>query len=1016
ARTIAKDDAPAILSKYVQTLVERKLREVSEKDHSTIEDQITVANQIIHTLDDAEAEDHIAGQGRELLAIAGEAYPGKKASELTRPETSLSSISLLTGGPEEPKLGSELQKEILSSSRVDLLVSFIRWSGIVTLLPAFREFTQKGGKLRVLTTTYMGNTEVRAVDALRELPNTEVRISFDGSAMRLHAKAYVFARDTGFDTAYVGSSNLTRPAITNGREWNMKVTAASQPEILAKIEATFENYWNSGDFEVYSEARREYLAQVLAKERGGEKEKKLNPGMIFEITPRPYQQAILDDLDADRRIRHQYRNLVVAATGTGKTIIAAFDYRNYVLSHPGKPNRLLYVAHREKILEQSLEKFRGILRDPNFGEIYSGNHQPTQYEYLFASIQTLNSRDLYQRVPGEYYDYIVVDEFHHAAADSYQELLNYFQPGILLGLTATPERADGIDVLHFFDGNISSELRLPEAIDRELLCPFQYFIITDTIDLSGVRWVRGGYDRAQLSDLYVTGSSAEKRVQNILDAIHRYISDLNTVRGLGFCVTTEHASYMAELFTRAGVPSAALYAKSSEKERAEVQHKLEQGKLKFIFSVDLFNEGVDIPSINTVLFLRPTESLTIFLQQLGRGLRLSPGKECLTVLDFVGEANRNFSFEERLSGLLRPAHVSAIKEAEMGFPDLPAGCTIYMEKIAEEHILNNIRQYFRTSKEILKRIASFEADTGKKLSLSSFIHYYNLDLRKIYLSKCWSRLCADAGVIPQLSDSFEEQFTKSMYDFIRIDSSEWILFLEHILPSLSIADYASMSEEEQLMFRMFYITMFDHPMTSIEDPEVRQNLITFDHSPVLKQELMEVLNLRLHDLKTVGVRPDLPYATPLRINCSYTRNQLFTALGYDAGQNVREGVKWLPDRKTDVLLVTLHKDAREFSPSTMYNDYSMSSDHFHWQSQATTSEDSPTGQRYIHHEEKGSCVLLFVRDYKHDSLRQNNGEAYTFLGTCRYESHTGSRPMTIIWKLDHPILARFLPKTSKVLS
>ena len=306
------------------------------------------------------------------------------------------------------------------------------------------------------------------------------------------------------------------------------------------------------------------------------------------------------------------------------------------------------MAHREEILKQSRDTFQGVLKDPNFGELFVGNYKPANLDYLFISIQTINSQALYDILPEDYYDYIIVDEFHHAAAPTYQKLLNRFKPKILLGLTATPERMDGKSILDYFDNRIAAEIRLPEAIDRKLLCPFQYFGVSDTVDLTDLRWVRGGYDKSQLSNLYsLNRAVAERRADHIVRSLDKYVTDMDAVKGLGFCVSIEHTKFMAEYFNAAGIPSIWLVGESTEEDRRTAKKRLVDGEIRFIFVVDIYNEGVDIPEVNTILFLRPTESLTIFLQQLGRGLRLSEGKECLTVLDFIGQANRKYNFEEK---------------------------------------------------------------------------------------------------------------------------------------------------------------------------------------------------------------------------------------------------------------------------------------------------------------------------------------------------------------------------------
>ena len=762
-------EAPQILSHYISELVEKGLRQVSSDD---ISGQLSLANRIVSAIADVTGDSDfdgmsVAERAEQLLAVA------EKKNSLTavtgefspvRPETSLAASSLFTGSIHEPSMMSELKKEIQSADRVDMLVSFVKWSGLRLIIDDLSEFTQRGGKLRVITTSYMGATDIKAVEELRKLPNTEIRISYDTKRTRLHAKAYIFWRETGFSTAYVGSSNLSNAAISSGLEWNLKITAHDQPSTLDKISATFESYWNSHEFAPYSENDVQKLSQALSAEKySGE-----TADYLFDINPYPYQQEILDRLKAERDIRGHFRNLVVAATGTGKTVISAFDYRRFRSENAGKPCRLLFVAHRKEILEQSIKCFRGVLHDPNFGELFVGEHRPDSLDNLFVSVQTLNSRALTEAVSEDFYDFIIVDEFHHAAAPTYQQLLNYFKPRILLGLTATPERMDGENILRWFDNRIAAEIRLPEAIDRKLLCPFQYFGISDSVDLSDVKWNRGGYERSALSKVY-TGN--DMRVFLILKQLRKYVTDMDGVKGLGFCVSKEHARYMSDKFNEAGIASECLTAYSDNEFRRNVSKRLSDGELRFIFTVDLFNEGVDIPAINTIMFLRPTESLTVFLQQLGRGLRLYDGKECLTVLDFIGQANKKYRFEEKFRALLSDSSRSVQGEIKNGFVALPKGCYLQLEKRAAEYILDNIKRSLGNRNAIVQKLATFTDDTGKSLTLENFLTCYSLDISAIYATKfSFSRLCVMAGAREDFSEPLEDIVTKAMPRISAIDS------------------------------------------------------------------------------------------------------------------------------------------------------------------------------------------------------------------------------------------------------
>ena len=1024
--SIDNAEASKIISSYLTSVVRQGLDNImDQKAEDSLNKQIDLANQIISIIKQQTKQDNFDGLSidpdhEQLLAVLhpddAEKIIGKKAVDISRPESSLSQSSIFTGGAvKEPQLMSELQKEIESADQIDFLVSFIKWSGLRQILPKLKNFTQDGKKLRVIATTYTGATDARAIRELALLPNTEIRISYDTKTTRLHAKSYIFHRKSGFSVAYVGSSNLTSPALTSGLEWNFKITAVDLPDTWEKINGSFESYWNAPDFTPYTNADENILLEALQTEKhyGAD----THHTFLFDIRPYSYQQEILDKLEAERKIRNRYRNLIVAATGTGKTIISAFDYRNYCREHPGERNRLLFVAHREEILKQSLDAFQGVLRDPNFGDLFVGNYKPEKLDHLFVSIQTMNSQMLWDKLPADYYDFIIVDEFHHAAAESYQKLLLYFQPKILLGLTATPERMDQKDILAWFDDHIAAEIRLPEAIDRKLLSPFQYFGVTDTADLSKIRWVRGGYDRGQLSDIFTKNPKiADQRAQLILTKVEYYTTDIEKVRGLGFCVSKDHARYMSHFFNQYGIPSLCLTSETSTIERNTAKQQLLEGSIKFIFVVDLYNEGVDIPEINTVLFLRPTESLTIFLQQLGRGLRLAEGKECLTVLDFIGMANSHYNFEEKFQAISSDSTQSVTYQIRQGFPYVPKGCFIQLEKKASEYILENIKKHFKGKSGLVNRISTFMEDTNLPLSLANFLNYYHLDPAKIYAKYSFKRLCVEAGVISDFNEPAETKVTASFSRIISIDSKRWIDFLLNcFIPRCENHEdpVDGLSTSELKMLQMFYVTIWGDTAKDWQNEEVLQNLYDLIDSPTMIDELKELLGYNLERIDLIAEPLDIDCDCPLDVHCTYTRDQILTALGFMAPNTVREGVKYLPEIKTDVLFITLNKSLKEYSPSTLYKDYSINDRLFHWQSQSTTSATSKVGQRYIHHDEMRSNVLLFVREFKTDEFGITG--AYTCLGKVHYQKSSGSSPMNIIWELEQPIPVKFLKKTNKLL-
>ena len=1033
SKVIDPAEASRILSLYVSSILQDALEYISDKSRKEekLEKQISFVNSVISSLkkeimsfkDPSEfiefiSDKEIAPEGKELLTIIDEHDPRRidknfKIQNVIRPDTSILESTLFTGYESGIKLYCELKKEIETSDSIDLMVSFIRFSGLRLILEDLERFTCSGHKLRIVTTTYTGATEFKAIEKLSELKNTEIKISYETQKTRHHAKAYIFNRNNGFSTAYIGSSNLSGSAIGSGLEWNLKITEQELPDIIKKVRASFNSYLEDKAFVQYTntDEDKKKLRSVLNQAKKGGSDGQFN--FVFDINPYWYQQEILDKLQAERELHNRYRNLVVAATGTGKTLISAFDYQRFAQKHPEGKTRLLFVAHREEILKQSLAAFRAVLKDPNFGSLFVGNYSPDDFEHLFISIQTANSRKLHQILKRDYYDFIIVDEFHHAAANSYQTLLTYFKPTILVGLTATPERMDGLSVLSYFDNRIAAEIRLPEAIERNLLCPFQYFGVSDSIDLDKLKWSKGGYDVRELENVYTLEElGALQRVDCILNSLDRYISSLDEVRGLGFCCTIKHAEFMSQKFNEAHIPAKYLTAKSTSDERNKVQGELESGQIKFIFVVDLYNEGVDIPCINTVLFLRPTESLTVFLQQLGRGLRLYSKKECLTVLDFVGLSNRNYRFDDKFSALLYdPARNTLEKEIKNNFPHVPNGCFIYLEKKAQKVILDSIKQYSSTQEQLIALIKAFYEQNNHHVGLKGFLEYSSKKITDIYKKDySFKRLCAKAGVIPDFKEPLEDEFGKAFKKLCLIDSYNWIEFLIKKLQQIECLELKGLSTKELIMFDMFYITLFGKSFELSDDNEVTSNLQKLKQSKNLIAETVEILSIKLDTVGLVSPVLDLGYECPLDVHCTYSRDQLFVALGFKNPGTIREGVKFLKEIKTDVLLVTLNKSDKEYSPSTMYDDYSISEDQFCWQTQSTISDHTATAKRYF--EDKGK-ILLFVRETKKTLL---GSAPYTFLGTVHHLSHSGNRPVSIIWKLDYKIPPRYLKKTNKLLA
>lgn len=1005
-------ESPTILSQYLERVIRRALDACT--GDQALQQRVAVCNDIVERLSTRVPEAELGGstippQVEVLLALLdGPTSPDMNIDRLRelRPKTGLSQSALLTGSPREPSLASELKKEILSSDRIDILMSFIKWSGLRLIEKELREFTSRPNTtLRIITTSYMGATDLRAVSLLASLPNTKVRVSYDTNRTRLHAKAYLFYRDSGFTTAYIGSSNISYAAITSGLEWNLKVTARDAADIINKFVGTFETYWSDPEFRTYSLEDEPTLRKALGNERSTDQHQ-----YLVDIRPYGFQQDILERLKAERELHGRRRNLVVAATGTGKTVVAAFDYKRYCEEHPGRKNRLLFVAHREEILRQSMACFRNVLHDANFGDVLVGDSEPSQTDYLFVSIQMLAARGVgaLLRNPATY-DYVVVDEFHHAEARTYGDFLEYVQPDILLGLTATPERMDGKDILKWFGGRIAAEIRLPEAIDRGLLCPFQYFGVTDVVDLNTFRWSPGGYDVQQLNQAYSANTS---RARLIVDAVQRYCRKAEDVRGLGFCVSIEHAEFMADFFRRAGIPSVAVSTTTAPTGRIVAQRLLRNKEINFIFAVDLYNEGIDIPEIDTVLFLRPTESLTVFLQQLGRGLRIDEGKECLTVLDFIGKAQQNYSFEARFQALLGHTSRSIQKEVDDDFPFLPKGCNIQLERVAKESVLENIRSAVRSGRtRMVQRIAEFENEAEQTLTMIAFLEYYQLEPYSIYeTGRSWNRLCCEAGKRKVGIEPDEDRLTKGLLRLVHADSPSFLRFIIDVF-----AGAPGPSWSQNPLGVMLYCDVWQTLPDRATCSSWQQVAEVFARNPTMRSEYVELARWCLDHVSISSQSVRLPFKSALELHRLYLRDELLAGLGFYSWErqpSQREGVLRLKDKDCDVLLVTLNKSEKDYSESTMYRDYAISDRLFHWQSQSTTSETSLTGQRYIHQVERQSTVLLFVRENKKS---HGIGAPYYYLGPATFVESTGSHPMNIVWELQHPMPARLCMVTKTLV-
>lgn len=977
---ISPDICAEALALHIQRLIRAALSSLSGNDQEKVTKQVDLANHLLDWLSSHDTsstftdDDYILPE--RLLSILRQDEVRLGTPERVRPSIPLRHSDLIVNGPQDLRIGREIKRELASADRVDVLVSFVKWSGFIELREAFRALNDRfHGKppLRILTTTYMGATDPEALDALSNL-GAEVRVSYDTRRTRLHAKAWLFHRDSGFSTGLIGSSNLSHAALRDGCEWNVRLSRVDNAAILRKFEATFAQYWDEGAFEPYN---RDRFTTAMTTRNNPE----LNAlAAAIRLHPYPHQAAVLESLAAERAAGHT-KNLVIAATGTGKTVIAALDYKALCAQLGGRPS-LLFVAHRHEILEKSRATYRSALGEA-FGELLTGRDKPVVGRHVFASIQSLHEKRLETLAP-DAYDIVVVDEFHHAEANSYTALLEHLQPKVLLGLTATPERTDGRSILHWFDGRIAAESRLWDALDQELLVPFQYFGVHDGTDLSHIDFRAGRYDVPSLEKLY---TADDLRAKQVLRALHERVRDPRAMRALGFCVSIAHATYMAAFFCAHNLPAQAITGTTPMAEREAAVRALTTGELCALFTVDVFNEGVDIPLVDTVLFLRPTESATLFLQQLGRGLRLHESKSCLTVLDFIGRANRRFRFDQRFKAMLGGGTRAEVSHAiQDDFPRLPSGCSIELEEEAQHIVLHHI-------KSALPSWGALASELEEDWSLATFLERADIDLQELYANrKSFALLRQKRGY---LQDVPTDAIMRALPRILHIDDEErltrWRAWLAKNKPPV-----ADPTDPYQLMF-FATLGQSTRPIKELDDffAELWSNQIAREEL----SSLLAVLDDRRR--KSTYKLENLPF----QVHATYSRDEVSAGLlETRKGKLLRTqgGVYQCKEHRCDILFVTLEKDEQDFTPTTLYNDYALSRQRFHWESQASTRFESPTGKRYLHPPE-GWRILLFVRQAKKDT--RGLTMPYLFLGPVQCDSASGERPIQIIWELEHKMPA-----------
>lgn len=619
----------------------------------------------------------------------------------------------------------QLVNSMKRADRIDIIVSFLMESGVKMLLKDLDQAMKRGAKIRILTGNYLGITQPSALYLIKHELGENVDLRFYSEKGRsFHPKSYIFHYVDHSDI-YIGSSNISKSALTSGIEWNYRFSSCKDPENYEKFYKTFEDLFENHSIVVDDEELKKYSkswhrpAAFKDLDRYDQNEESEDTKVRLLFEPRGAQIEALCALE-NSRAEGATKGIVQAATGVGKTYLAAFDSKNY--------QKVLFVAHREEILKQAAVSFKNVRNSDDYGFFYGGE-KTTDKSVIFASVATLGRPEYLTEkyFAPDYFDYIVIDEFHHAVNDQYMRIVNYFKPQFLLGLTATPERMDGRNIYEICDYNVPYEISLTEAINKGMLVPFRYYGIYDETDYSGIHPVHGHYEEKDLNGIYVGN-------EHRYDLIYKYYKKYGSKRALGFCCSRVHAEEMAKQFCKRGIPAVAVYSNADgvySEDRSTAIEKLKSGEIRVIFSVDMFNEGVDITAVDMVMFLRPTESPIVFFQQLGRGLRRSAGKEYLNVLDFIGNYEKAGNVRKFLAGKAYSAdRMHEFSEKE----ELPDDCIVDFDMRLIDLFTEMDKKHLKIKEQIVKEYFRIKENLGHRPSRMDLFTYMDDDIYQFTIS------------------------------------------------------------------------------------------------------------------------------------------------------------------------------------------------------------------------------------------------------------------------------------------
>ena len=917
-----------------------------------------------------------------------------------------------------------LKNELMTCKKFYFIVSFIKYSGIQLLISTLDELEALGIKGEIITSVYLNITDPKALSKLLSYKNIKVKI-YNNSNESFHTKAYLFEKEK-YHTCIIGSSNISQSALYSAEEWNVKLTDNDFFDIYNQSFNQFQKLWNSNEaigltedfIGKYEEYREKNKPQNTFDYRKIQTEKK-------KFIPNSMQTEILEKLKSTRESGNN-RGLVVAATGTGKTYLAAMDVKEFFKNR--KNSSFLFIAHREELLENAIRVFSDILHieKENFGRIFSGNKE-VGHNMIFASIQSL--RNCYKDFISDKFNYIIVDEFHHASASSYEKIIHYFKPEFLLGLTATPERMDGKDILALCDYNLVGEMGMRKAMEKDLIVPFHYFGVNDiTVDYEKIPYKNGKYDEEILSN----DLSVSIRTDYIVEKMKKFGYDGKYMSGIAFCQNIKHALYMKNEFFRKGYKSELLTSKTNLTERSKILESFRNKEIEILCVVDILNEGIDIPDINLLLFLRPTLSSTVFIQQIGRGLRKAAGKDFVTIIDFIGNHKKDylitkvFSDEIHNKSFLYEKKEKIIEQIKNQFSNIPGASYIELDRICQERIIDKIEKINFNSRNILKEMYNeFKNDIGKSpeefLEISdfdsnielfvelvtkvgsfyeaqvqfendNFIKYYRMKNPKTdllaYMEKK-IRLCEPFTYLTVkffLKSKYEGQNLRNKYINSEILLSEY-------------KKYFSIKDE----FKNFYLLerIFNE---LIEDEILEADLygykiskkyeaIFYEEDKNFEKRLSDLINLGLNEFRKNDIEEFNDNV--LITHKEYKRIDLQILLDSKVPKGTwRAGYA---NTEKDICLFITNDKSHIMQENLKYDNSLHSDEIIQWISQPKTYHSSSVGQMFIKHREKNMKVHIFARKYAF--MNGNKTNPFIYLGQADYYRSFGDKPMTILWKL-----------------